>query len=667
MLGRRTTLSVVPFIMVLAVAACARPHGRPIDDWSLNDGRTPGGLAITFPFNPVAKLPAHAAAFSLHARIALTTEERGHDVTLVFGCYHEAVSVAVNGTELDDDGDTKLGDHRFVIPPALADAGVLDVVARTALDRYSVSTGFGVAPELEIGIDRRPWPVVTFLRYTVIFAFAFGVVLTVMFAFMYALDRRRLENAALAVASMSIIPFAGAWSGVLSVADPWVRVVLGLQLGASQIALLYYIHGVLDLGRPPRVAIAAACGLGLGEALAVFSFAIKAGLTFAKPLELLGMSVYVMWCLIRGAWRGARRHDARLLLAGGVVAAVLFAVEEIQNFIGRWYGGLHTVQLAMLVLYGTFALVLARQHVARERALEATTAALRHQVAARSRELSEALLQLHARPALALGRVVDGRYQIIRELGAGGMGAVYEAERLADHQRLALKTLRRDCEPAAMARFAREAQIAASIEHPNLVPVLDVGLSDGVLFLVMPLLREGSLAQQRARYGDAIWATPLLRQIAAGLAALHDRGIVHRDLKPANVLLDDGVARIADFGLASLGADDPADRDHALTRVGAMFGTPHYMAPELANGVREAAPASDVFAFGVLAYELLSGSSPFKEPPILARLGQRPIEPPRTDGLPEPLAALVLRCLDVAPKNRATAAELVSLLQRTPL
>src|SRR4051812_10593128 len=147
--------------------------------------------------------------------------------------------------------------------------------------------------------------------------------------------------------------------------------------------------------------------------------------------------------------------------------------------------------------------------------------------------------------------VVDSRYRMIGKLGADDLGPAFEVERLADGRRFSMRTLRRRGADR-LNKFAREAQQAADIEHPNLVPVIDIGFTANDLFLVMPLVDGGSLEQVRHRFGDRAWALPLLAQIASGLDALHARGVVHRGLRPSNVLLTRGTARITDIGLAAL-------------------------------------------------------------------------------------------------------------------
>ncbi|HEX8792046.1 MAG TPA: protein kinase [Polyangiaceae bacterium] len=319
--------------------------------------------------------------------------------------------------------------------------------------------------------------------------------------------------------------------------------------------------------------------------------------------------------------------------------------------------------------------MLAEEIEARVTAVEHAAEELRRQVSERSRQLADALAAMsESEPQpVAVGEVVEQRYRVVRELGAGGMGTVHEVVRVTDGRRLALKTLRGRVDRGTMARFAREAQIATELTHPNLVPVLDLGVTPGgMMYLVMELIEGTTLEDERSHFGRPAWALPLLRQVATGIGAIHERGIIHRDLKPANVLVSrDGVARIADFGIASLRPDAlPADGESktmearvqspTLTAHGIVVGTPAYMAPELIRGARGARPAADVFSFGVLATEMLTGRMPFAEPPFASiALGRpiawAPLEP--AEGVPPPTMAVLRRCLHVAPDERPSAQE----------
>lgn len=323
---------------------------------------------------------------------------------------------------------------------------------------------------------------------------------------------------------------------------------------------------------------------------------------------------------------------------------------------------------------------IAEERARREELLEREVA---HQVAERSRELgatfarSDASLDVRH---LAPGERFAGRYRIVSTLGAGGMGAVYEVERLTDGARLALKVILGEVSGSGAARFAREAEIGARVRHPNLARILDVGVSAGVPFLVMELAIGGSLETERARFGDVEWALSMLRQIAAGLAALHDAGVVHRDLKPANVLLSDGTARISDFGISrfwsgsggvpvdasadTVASDRPAQSSD-LTATGVVMGTPLYMAPEAARAGREIDAAADVFALGILAHEMLTGRLPFAAPPYFVALagGSLPVPPPIDDArVPGAVRALIAECLAEDPDRRPRVHSVLSAL-----
>ncbi len=300
---------------------------------------------------------------------------------------------------------------------------------------------------------------------------------------------------------------------------------------------------------------------------------------------------------------------------------------------------------------------------------------LRRQVAARSRQLSEVLARAFGGDGLDTGTLVDGRYRVDGRLGAGGMGVVYAVTRITDERPLALKIMARTTSAEDGIRFAREAEIAAGLAHAHLVGVIDVGVHDGLGYLVMERIDGGSLQDARDRWGDVAWALPLLGHVAKGLAVLHEQGILHRDLKPGNVLLSTThgalTAKISDFGIARRDAVDvlaatanvdATERAEAMrTATGVVIGTLAYLAPELARGPSQLSPACDVFAFGVMAYELVSGRQPFGVPPVLVDAPPPP-PPPLPDTVPPAAAAAIRASVLGDPALRPTSRDLAAAL-----
>jgi len=358
---------------------------------------------------------------------------------------------------------------------------------------------------------------------------------------------------------------------------------------------------------------------------------------------------------------------------GAVTLATLFGA--LPAYPAVEYGN-HVGTVAMSCL---FALLVAHTIQTDRERVQALNSELGFQVAARSRELGQALQRAamsFVAGRLAPGERFDERYRVVRELGSGAMGAVYEVERLTNGEHLALKVISGEVSGTQAARFAREAEIGARLRHPNLVSIVDVGAAaSGAPFLVMELVNGGSMEQQRQRFGDSRWALPILRQVVSGLAELHAAGVLHRDLKPANVLLAQGdgapIAKISDFGISRFGAlvdsndalgeaDTQLDqaRSPTLTQAGALLGTPLYMPPEAWHGPARHSSA-DLFSFGILAYEALSGRAPFAVAPILLTRAGKPIPaPPPLEGVPGGVASLVLACLSVDPLERPSAKEL---------
>jgi serine/threonine-protein kinase len=255
-----------------------------------------------------------------------------------------------------------------------------------------------------------------------------------------------------------------------------------------------------------------------------------------------------------------------------------------------------------------------------------------------------------------------GGFQLVRLLGKGGMGAVYEALEPATGRRVALKLLLKEAvgsDPTQVSRFEREGQAAARVVHAHVAQLHTLGrdMRTGELYLVTELLEGGSLATKLER-GPLPWreAATLGAQIARGLEAIHAAGLVHRDLKPANVLLDEqGRAKIADFGLARL-ADANAQR---LTRTGEMLGTPEFLAPEQVDAAKTAGPPADVYALGATIHALVTGAPPFAGNSHELIVKTLMNAPPRlgslVPGVPRAFEELVLRLLSKRPEERLRA------------
>jgi serine/threonine protein kinase len=258
-----------------------------------------------------------------------------------------------------------------------------------------------------------------------------------------------------------------------------------------------------------------------------------------------------------------------------------------------------------------------------------------------------------------LGSAIDDRYEVEALIGQGGVGSVYRVRHVRLGRAFALKALRRDLadDSEVRERFLREAKTASRVTHPGLVQISDFGyLSDGRPFFVMELLEGLSLRtvlESRGRLAPGR-AAAIARRIAEALAAAHEAGIVHRDLKPDNVHIgaDDGV-KVVDFGLA-IALDVGARR----ARSSVAFGTPHYMSPEQASG-EPVDRRADVYALGIVLYEMLTGRVPFDAATHAEVLAQHhsaaPIPPSRVPGVDAQfgeLEAVVLRCLAKRPDER---------------
>jgi eukaryotic-like serine/threonine-protein kinase len=271
-----------------------------------------------------------------------------------------------------------------------------------------------------------------------------------------------------------------------------------------------------------------------------------------------------------------------------------------------------------------------------------------------------------------LGRLQSAladRYRLDREVGAGGMATVYLAEDIRHDRRVALKVLRPELAAVIGAeRFLAEIKLTANLQHPHILPLFDSGEADGFLFYVMPFvsgetLRDRLTREKQLPVPDAI---RIAGEVASALDYAHRQGVVHRDIKPENILIHDGQALVADFGIALAASKAGGSR---MTETGMSLGTPHYMSPEQAMGEREITARSDVYALGAILYEMLTGEPPFTGNTAQAVVARVLTESPRSlavqrHTIPRHVEAAVLTALEKLPADRfASAAEFAEALK----
>jgi serine/threonine-protein kinase len=273
---------------------------------------------------------------------------------------------------------------------------------------------------------------------------------------------------------------------------------------------------------------------------------------------------------------------------------------------------------------------------------------------------------------VGLRRALAGRYDVERELGAGGMGQVLLGRDVALDRPVAIKVIAPDLasSPASRQRFLREARTVARLRHPNIVAVYAAGEADNLLYFVMEYVEGESLRQMLEREGRVAGpridrAVSLLADLARALGYAHAQGVVHRDVKPENVLLDaaTGRAMLTDFGVArAFASGNDSDGDSAVTRTGFVVGSPRYMSPEQAVGERELDGRSDVYSLGLVGYEMFAGSAPFTGSSPMQVLTKQLTEPPvplahRRPDLPAEITCTIDRALAKLPADRWSSAE----------
>ncbi len=263
-------------------------------------------------------------------------------------------------------------------------------------------------------------------------------------------------------------------------------------------------------------------------------------------------------------------------------------------------------------------------------------------------------------PLVSDARIETGRrfadYEILEKIGSGGMGVVYKARQFSLNRVVALKMIKSGelANPEAHERFHKEAEAAANLDHPGIVPAFEVGEHNGQHYFSMGYIDGQSLAE-RLKDGPLppLEAAQLIRKIAEAVDYANQQGVIHRDLKPGNVLITkSGIPRITDFGLAKR-----IEEDSALTATGQILGTPSFMPPEQAAGRLDVGPSADVYALGAILYDLLTGRPPFQAANVMDTLRQvlerEPIVPRQLNPtVPKDLETICLKCLNKVPERR---------------
>ncbi len=688
-------------VLVVTLVACGDAReSQVITAWHAEDGRD-------------VRLPAHLDVprtdphFVLRTHVVVSPALHGGPLTLSVTWLPALATLRVDDRAIAPldaplaDRFRTAGAHRWRIPDDLAKNDALDLEI-TVDHTWTQAAWLDDPPVLSRtpAGDRAFLATYAFDSSVVLLGVPTIAILTLLYLSLYLRDRSRVQNGWFALEGAGAIWYPAMMGGLT---QPLLGVydvaIAGPALCLSAVATVHFTNAYLRLPRPSRAWWVALALIVVAAASHAGPFEATEWAVAPTCAMLLANAVYHL-VVLRRFLRNRERPTNLFIITLSWPIAVLSGSTDYFPWLGLGdpFGGVRMGSLGISAVAVLQSIALAREHVKSLREIEVLNEELRRQVAARSRQLADALARLGAAPKkaaeLAPGAEVDGRYRVVRALGQGGAGRVYEVERLSDGQRLALKIVTAAADPMMLARAAREAQLASEVRHANVVAIVDVDVStEGYLFLVMELVDGRSLREERPRFGRPEWALPILARIAQGLAAIHARGIVHRDLKPANVLLagpdgDTGaVVKIADFGIAnvapeeapvpaapSLGEDEPTAVDRkmppttepTITATGDLLGTPHYMAPEIVPlGIKAAQPPADVFAFGVIAFEMLAGRRPYENMPAFLGLALAPAPTPfaaLAPSLPAPTAALLDRCLAREPGDRPSAAEVAAAL-----
>jgi len=734
---------------------CARQTAQMLPHWTLE---VPGAAPRTIEIPArLESLPDERLVYRLKTTVTLDGSLVGHDVELVAPYLPAFASAYADGQAarlVSDPGPAAAyggsAPRRWLLPAATTKAGVIALEIDVS-HAWTQSARLDAIPELVAAgasapiADRNGW----LNRQGAWFGLIALSEVGITFLAMYFWDRRQRAYLWFAIQAFTAAYYPAYVAGLPA---PWLgwaleNTLLAQSLAVAPIISVYFTHAFFGL-RPPSRAWLALLAVGMLSPAVPLVHVIQSRSDFL----IISFSAVVVVVCVLSATLYQLAMSARLLREYADRGTVVF-------FICCWValGGSSWVDLLAwaggpdllaggrpacvgLGFFGIFqSLLLGRSHVlslvdadrynerlrrqvgdleARQHEIGALNEELRRQVGRRTGDILAALMDSEHSPVKPLepGDVVEARYRVVGALGAGGMGAVFEVERVSDARHFALK-IAREVRGMALARLAREARIATQVNHPNVVSVVDADVAEGgYAYIVMELVEGRTLANLDEQRGVA-WRLAVLLQVLQGVKALHAQGIIHRDLKPSNILISEDErgrpsVKITDFGISrwvdseplngfssrppppppdsqvatkaetplrsaadGLTVADPRSgplRDPRstpqLTRPGQISGTPAYVAPELAGGIAHMAPAVDIFSFGVVAYDLLTGAPPYAEAPFLARLEGREVPSPAPVSSLKPdlgreLARLLDACLAPTPDARPDVDDLIVAVQ----
>jgi serine/threonine protein kinase len=624
-------------VVFLSTTGCesAPEHVFPVPKWSAElPGRTEP-LDVTLPTHLDGLLPRGPARYVMRARVDVPSDMRGVPLTLAVEHMPAVATLRVDGNEAVPveastvDSYRASGPQRWRIPEEASKDGVLALELHVS-HRFVRSAWVDSAPVLTThplgGAHLGAVHAFNTVAATGALAAALFVAFFYAVLFVSLRDTRRSSYGWFALGALCGLPYP---AFVLGITQPVFGVyefpfmALGLVLGS--IAAMAFSRAYVGAPPPSRawiglfVAAALAAVLARNPFLSIWVMGpVVVAVTVANAFAQLAFLVRL---------RRAKKRPPTTIYAIAFAwpATVLLGLPDVLAWMGQGEasGGIRTACLGIMGISLYQAVALSREHLvslkradelnvelgervkllqAKHREVELLNDELRRQIAARSRELAEKLARMDDEdaaplPALEVGALVENRYRIVKELGSGGMGTVYEVERVTDGKHFALKALAGGGDSQARARFAREAQIVANVNHPNVVSIVDVDVAkSGFIFLVMELVESGTtLHDVRRRHRDVPWTLSVLAQVAEGIDAIHGAGIIHRDLKPGNILLSRGadgrrpLVKITDFGISSLAPD--GTRISAMERaamVASSLPDPHELLDPFAAGAAEA-------------------------------------------------------------------------------